>query len=309
MLDSTDLKEPIIAKARTERLQDKIAALKEQMKSLKDIEIKLNETPDKQISLTDPECRSMKTRGEGIVGYNVQTAVDTKHHLIVAHEVTNVDVDRDQLSNIAKQARAAIGTDNLTVVADHGYFKSEEIFVCHEAGIIPIVPKTTTSSATAAGRFGKDHFIYGAETNEYRCPAAQRLKWRFARVERGMMLHRHWSSSCQQCAFKAKCTPDKQRKVTCWEHEDILYSMQTRLDLAPTVCVSAANCRAPLLYHQAMDGDPHFLTRTLKYVNTEMSLHLLAYNLKRVMKIIGIEGLLVAIREWEVSEPFGLAVT
>ena len=165
-LDTADLHEPAVAKARTERLQDKIAALKEQMKMLQDIEVKLNETPDKQISLTDPDCRSMKSRGEGIVGYNVQTAVDTKHHLIVAHEVTNVGVDRDQLTNMAKQARVGTGAEQLTVLADRGYFKSEEILSCHEAGMVPIVPKTVTSNATAEGRFGKDHFIYDAKINE-----------------------------------------------------------------------------------------------------------------------------------------------
>lgn len=115
-LDSSGLQEPVIAQARTERLQDKIAALKEQMKMLKDIEVKLNETPDKQISLTDPDCRSMNTRGKRIVGYNVQTAVDTKHHLIVAHEVTNVGLDLDQLTNMGTQARAAIGAEALTVL-------------------------------------------------------------------------------------------------------------------------------------------------------------------------------------------------
>jgi transposase len=299
-LDTADLQGPAVAKARTERLQDKIAALKEQMKQLKDIEIQLNETPDKQISLTDPDARSMKTRGEGIVGYNVQTAVDTKHHLIVAHEVTNVGSDRDQLINMAKQARTAIGTEDLAVVADRGYFKSEEILSCHEAGIIPFVPKTVTSNATAEGRFGKGHFIYDAKTNEYRCPAGQRLIWRFARVERGMMLHRYWSSSCQQCALKAKCTPDKQRKVTRWEHEDVLDAMQTRLDLAPdSMRIRRQTVEHPYGTIKLWMGSAHFLMRTLKHVSTEMGLHVLAYNLERVIKIMGIKGLMEAIRDWE----------
>jgi transposase len=125
-LDTADRQEPAVAKVRGERLQDKIAALKAQMKALKEIEVRLNETPDKQISLTDPDARSMKTRGTGIVGYNVQTAVDTKHHLIVPHEVTNIGTDRDPLSTMAKQARAAIETEALTVIADRGYFKGEE---------------------------------------------------------------------------------------------------------------------------------------------------------------------------------------
>ena len=174
-LDTADRQEPSVAKFRGERLQDKIAALKEQMKVLKEIEVRLNDTPDKQISLTDPDARSMKTRGTGIVGYNVQTAVDAKNHLIVAHEVTNIGSDRDQLSTMAKQARAAMGAEELTVIADRGYFKGEEIVACHEADIVAIVPKTSTSGAKADGRFDRAYFIYDAEKNEYHCPAGQTL--------------------------------------------------------------------------------------------------------------------------------------
>lgn len=175
-LDTADRQEPAVAKAKSERLQDKITALKGQMKALKDIEVELNKTPDKQISLTDPDARSMKTRGTGIVGYNVQTAVDTQHHLIVAHEVTNVGIDRDQLTSMAKKARTAMGVQDLTAIADRGYFKSEEILACHEAGITALVPKCKTSGAKAAGRFDKADFIYDAENNQYRCPAGQPLR-------------------------------------------------------------------------------------------------------------------------------------
>ncbi len=164
-LDTSDRQEPSVAQAKVERLQDKINALKAKMQALKDIEVKLNETPDKQISLTDADARSMKTRGAGIVGYNVQTAVDAKHHLIVAHEVTNVGSDRDQLSSMAEAARTAIGTQELTAIADRGYFKSEEILACQEAGITVIVPKPITSGARADGRFGKEDFIYDKYTS------------------------------------------------------------------------------------------------------------------------------------------------
>jgi transposase len=174
-LDTADRHEPSVAKAKTERLQDKIAALKEQMKALQEIEVVLNETPDKQISLTDPDARSMRTRGTGIVGYNVQTAVDAKHHLIVAHEVLNVASDRGQLASMAKQASDATGIKELTVVADRGYFKGEEILACEEAGITAIIPKPLTSGSKAEGRFGKQDFIYLAQDDEYRCPAEQRL--------------------------------------------------------------------------------------------------------------------------------------
>jgi transposase len=184
-LDTADRQEQSVAQAQSLRLEDKIAALKTQMQELKAIEVRLNEAPDKQISLTDPDARSMKTRGTGIAGYNVQTAVDAKHHLIVAHEVSNVGTDRDQLCSMATKARTAMGTQELTVVADRGYFKGEEILACHEAGITAIVPKTVTSNATAEGRFGKVDFIYDAKNNEYRCPAGQRLIWRYSTIERG----------------------------------------------------------------------------------------------------------------------------
>jgi transposase len=181
-LDTADRQETASAKVKVERLHDKIATLKAKMQELKEIEVQLNETPDKQISLTDPDARSMKTRGTGIVGYNVQAAVDAKHYLIVTHEVTNDGVDRDQLSAMAKQAREAMGVEKLSAVADRGYFKGEEILACHEAGITVFVPKTLTSGATADGRFGKGDFIYDAAKSEYRCPAGESLIWRYSSV-------------------------------------------------------------------------------------------------------------------------------
>jgi hypothetical protein len=296
-LDTADRQEPTIAQAKTERLQDKIAALKEQMKALKDIEVQLNQTPGKQISLTDPDARSMKTRGTGIVGYNVQTAVDTQHHLIVAHEVTNVGIDRDQLTSMAKQARTAMGIQDLTAIADRGYFKNEEILKCHEAGIKAIVPRIETSEAAANGRFGKADFIYDVEANEYRCPAGQRLVWRYSTVERNLKVHRYWSSYCRQCAIKAQCTPGEQRRVTRWEHEDLLEAMQKRLDLAPdSMRIRRQTVEHPFGTLKSWMGSTHFLTKTLKNVSTEMSLHVLAYNMKRAMAIMGTPALLEAIR-------------
>lgn len=296
-LDTADRQEPAVAHARSERLQDKIAALKAQMTGLKDIEVQLNETPDKQISLTDPDARSMKTRGTGIVGYNVQTAVDAKHHLIVAHEVTNVGIDRDQLSSMAKLARTAMGVEEITVIADRGYFKGEEILACHEAGISAIVPKTTTSNAKADGRFDRADFIYNVQTNEYRCPAGQALIWRYASLQDGLRQHRYWSSHCQQCTIKEKCTPGEQRRVTRWEHEVVLEAMQTRLDQAPdSMRVRRQTVEHPFGTLKLWMGSAHFLTKTLDRVSTEMGLHVLAYNLKRVMKILGNGVLIEAMR-------------
>ena len=296
-LDTADREEPSVAQTKSARLHDKIAALKAQMQELKAIEGRLNETPDKQISLTDPDARSMKTRGSGMVGYNVQTAVDAKNHLIVAHEVTNVGTDRGQRTSMAKQARAAMGTKELTAVADRGYFKGEEILACHEAGITVIVPKPLTSGSKAEGRFGKQDFIYEADVNEYRCPARQRLIWRFASVEHGMTLHSDWSSACQGCALHDQCTTGKERRVKRWEHEAVLDAMQSRLDHAPEMMrIRRQTVEHPFGTIKSWMAATHFLTQTLDRVSTEMSLHVLACNLKRVMKLLGIGGIMDAIR-------------
>jgi hypothetical protein len=296
-LDTADRQEPAIAKARTERLQDKIAALKEQMQVLKKIEIQLKGAPDGQVSLTDPDARSMKTRGTGVVGYNVQTAVDTKHHLIVAHVVTHDGIDRDHLASTAKLARAEMGLEKLTVVADRGYYKSEEILACHQAGINVFVPKTVTSSATAEGRFSRDDFIYNDKTNEYRCPAGEQLIWRFSTIERGLKVSKYWNSNCQRCSLKKDCTPSPQRRVTRWEHEAVLEDMQTRLDHAPEMMrIRRQTVEHPFGTIKAWMGATHFLTRTIERVSTEMSLHVLAYNLKRVIKLLGSDAILRAIR-------------
>jgi transposase len=298
-LDTADRQEPTAAQARSVRLNDKIAALKSQMATLKEIEARLEVTGETQVSLTDPDARSMKCRGAGIVGYNVQTAVDTKHHLIVEHEVTNVGSDRDQLSGMAKKARAAIDSATLTVIADRGYFKGEEILACCDAGIVPLVPATTTSSAKAEGRFDKADFIYDKQKNEYRCPAGQSLIWRFATIEKGMTNHRYWSSNCKGCPLKEKCTPSPQRRVTRWEHQDVLDEMQGRLEKQP----DAMRIRRSAVEHpygtiKSWMGWTHFLTKSLASVKTEMSLHVLAYNLKRLMTLLGIAGVMGAIRAY-----------
>jgi len=295
-LDAADQAEPTkSSQPKASRLEERIAKLKAQMKELQAIEIQLNESPDKQVSLTDPDARSMMTRGIGIVGYNVQTAVDTQHHLIVAHEVTNIGSDRDQLSSMAKQAREAMASETLSVVADRGYFKSEEILACHDANITAYVPKPMTSAAKADGRFNNDAFIYDSAKNEYTCPAGEALIWRFSSVEKGMKLHRYWSSKCQGCTLKLQCTPSKQRRVRRWEHEAVLEEMQNRLSNAPEMMrVRKRTVEHPFGTLKQWMGATHFLTRRLPGVGAEMSLNVLAYNLKRVMNILGTNNLMKA---------------
>ena len=298
-MDAADREEGEVAQAKVARLKDKIAALKQQMQLYRDIEKAVQAAPDQQISLTDPDARSMATsgKGTGVVGYNVQTAVDAKQHLIVAHEVTNVGHDRNQLSNMASQAQQATGHDVLTVFADRGYFKGEEIVACEQAGHLAYVPKPLTSGAKAKGRFGKQDFIYIAADDAYRCPAGERLTWRFNNVEDGLTLRNYWTTNCSTCSIKAQCTTGKERRIKRWEHEAVIDAMQRRLDQTPT----AMRTRRQTVEHpfgtiKFWMGATHFLTRTLKRVSTEMSLHVLAYNLKRVIAIMGVRPLMAAMR-------------
>ena len=298
-LDTADRHEGAVAQAKVGRLKDKIVILKKQMQGLKAMELRLREAPDEQISLTDPDARSMATsgRGTGIVGYNVQTAVDAKNHLIVAHEVTNVGNDRGQLAMMSEQARAATGITELTVVADRGYFSGDEILACDQAGITPFVPKPLNSNSKAEGRFGKPDFIYIASDDEYRCPAGQRLIKRFTTVEAGMTLNIYWSSACPRCPIKAQCTTGSERRVRRWVHEAVIDAMQERLDRDPEkMRVRRQTAEHPFGTIKFWMGATHFLMRTLERVRTEMSLHVLAYNLKRLMQLLGIGGLLAAMR-------------
>ena len=298
-LDTADRQEPATKQARTARLNDKIAAMKSQMAALKEIEAKLTATGETQISLTDPDARSMMTRGSGIVGYNVQTAVDAKHHLIVEHEVTHVGSDRDQLSAMAKKARTAIGENSITAIADRGYFKGEEILACKQAGIAVLVPATKTSGAKADGRFDKADFVYDREKNEYRCPAGQALIWRFTSVEKGMTLNRYWSSNCKDCLLKEKCTPSQQRRVTRWQHQDVLDDMQVQLEQSSDAMrIRRCSVEHPFGTIKSWMGATHFLTKGLERMKTEMSLHVLAYNLKRLMTLLGVVGMMEAVRAY-----------
>ncbi len=296
-LERADQEESTIADVKTARLEDKIAALKQEMARLKKLERQLQKAPDKQLSLTDPDARSMKSRGNGIVGYNVQTAVEAEHHLIVAHEVTNKGSDRDQLSPMAEQAGEAMDTEALTVIADTGYYKCEELLSCDAAGITANVPRPDTSGNRAKGMFSRQDFRYLPEKDEYRCPANERLIWRMTSEKNELVIHSYWSSSCQACALKSQCTTGKERRVTRWEHEALLEAMQERLECDPEIMrVRRQTVEHPYGTLKTWMGSTHFLTRTLNRVSTEMSLHVLAYNLKRVMNILGVKPLIQAMQ-------------
>jgi len=298
-LDRADREPSSVPAERVSHLNEKIAGVREQVRQLRRIEQQLQAAPDQQVSLTDPDARSMATsgRGTGIVGYNVQTAVDTEHHMIVAHEVTNVGHDRSQLTAMSKLARDAIGTEKLTVLADRGYFDGEEIRKCGEERITPLVPKPITSNSRADGRFDKRDFIYIADRDEYRCPAGERAIWRMTTVENGRKMHRYWPSACPRCPIKSRCTPSDYRRIARWEHEQVLDDMQHHLDRVP----QASRLRRQTVEHpfgtlKAWMGATHFLTKTLPRVRTEVSLHVLAYNLKRVLNLFGTQFLVAFMR-------------
>jgi len=299
-LDSADRQEPSLARTtKTARLKDKITKLKEEMQRLEKLEVRRLEAPDQQISLTDPDARSMATsgRGSGMVGYNVQASVDAKHHLIIAHEVTNEGSDRAQLSPMAKETKAVLEIDELDAVADRGYYKGEEILACKQAGITVTLPKPQTSGSTAKGRFGKQDFRYIAEEDVYLCPAGERLIYRYTTQEKGLTLHRYWTNACQDCALKERCTTGKERRITRWEHEQVLEAVQRRLDEHPEMMRRRRETvEHPFGTIKAWMGSTHFQMKTLKKVATEMALHVLAYNLKRVINIIGIAPLIAAMR-------------
>jgi len=299
-LDTADLQEPSEAlAAKTAHLKEKLAKLASELQRLKAIEKAMLASPDQQISLTDPDSRSMATsgRGSGVVGYNVRVAVDTEHHLIVTHEVTNTGSDRSQLAKVAAQAKQVLGADELDVVADRGYFNSTEILACAQADITVTLPKPMTSGAKSEGRFGKQDFVYLPTQDVYRCPAGQKLSYHYTNEEDGKTLRRYWTTACPGCPLKPQCTTGPERRITRWEHEHVLEAVQQRLDKNPQAMrLRRETAEHPFGTLKMRMGATHFLMKRLPKVATEMSLHVLAYNLTRVMNIVGVKPLLAAIQ-------------
>jgi transposase len=298
-LDRADRDESDVAEAKSVRLKEKIAGLRRQMQCLKEMEQTVQAAPDQQVSLTDPDARSMATsgRGTGVVGYNVQIAVDAEHHLIVAHEVINQGHDRSQLAPMALKAQEATGCEQVTALADRGYFSGDQVLSCEGTGVMPIVPKTLTSSGTKRGFFTRQDFVYDAEHDHYTCPAGAKLTkvQRRADHTEDFDRYRHLSA-CFTCPLRPQCTPTKLRLIKRWENEDVLDKMQTRLDRMPDAMgVRRQTVEHPFGTLKAWMGATHFLTRTVDKVRTEMSLHVLAYNLKRMIRIFGVGPLMAAI--------------
>ena len=298
-VETADRQGEAVPEAKVARLKERIAKLKEETERLNAINAEMMKREDKQISLTDPDARAMAPGGRsaGMVGYNVQSAVDTKNHLIVAHQVISTGSDRHQLATMAEQARTAMGVEKLDVVADRGYYDSKQILACEEAGITVTLPKPLTSGAKAAGRFGKQDFASVATQDIYRCPAGERLTYRSTSEENGKVMRRYWTTVCQSCAVKAQCTTGTERRIPRWEHEAVLERVQDRLDRDPDkMGLRRQTAEHPFGTIKGWMGATHFQMRTLPKVTTEMALNVLAYNMKRVMALVGVAALMEAAR-------------
>lgn len=300
-LDAADLQEGPGAEEKVARLTDRIAVMRWRLAELKEIEQQVHEAPDQQISLTDPDSRAMATnmRGASVVGYNVQAAVDTEHHLIVAHEVTNVVVDRTLLAPMAAKAKEVLRCETLNALADRGYYSGEQLLTCEQIGVKPFVPKPRTSNARAAGRFDKEDFDYLPEKDSYRCPAGKILPFRFMSIHDGQNMRIYFTNECGGCPLKSRCTTGKERRVRRWEHEHVVDATRDRLEALPeAMTIRRRTVEHPFGTLKAWMGHTHFLTKGLASVSTEMSLCVLAYNLKRMISMMGVAPLIATIRAW-----------
>ena len=279
----------------------KLAWLEQRLIELKGLEVEVNAHPDKQISQTDPDARLMKTHHmERQVCYNVQTAVDTKHHLIVAHDIV-MTTDRGQLTLVAEQVQETLAKKDITIIADKGYFSRIDIKATQDLGMTVNIPQIDTSGAAKKGIFNKSLFKYDKEKDMYICPAGEELPHQRDVTERSLELKVYVNFyACRDCKIRDKCTTSSKepRKMKRWVHEDEIDAMQQRLDDNPDIPVlRKQTVEHPFGTIKMWMGATHFLMKRKKNVSIEMNLHVLAYNLKRMMTIMGTTGLMEAISQ------------
>jgi transposase/macrodomain Ter protein organizer (MatP/YcbG family) len=297
-LQANDEQEPDNYKPTKKELKEKIAVLKKRKEKYERLEEEIEQSGETQVSLTDPDARSMRMGGGGIdVGYNVQISVDEKHKLILDHEVTNAITDQGQLSRMASRAKEALGAEKLDVVADMGYYDGREVKSCLEEKVTPYIPKPDTSANSRLGLYGKKDFRYDAEEDCYWCPAGEALIFRFQTTENGRDIKYYATTACKECELGSKCTRNKRgRRITRWVDEALLEEMEQRVRADP----EKMGKRKCIVEHpfgtmkRSMDQG-YFLMRRLSNVKTEMSLTVLSYNIKRMIQIMGVEGMIKAL--------------
>lgn len=280
-------------------IKDKIDWLKNRLTELKILEQAVNNHPEKQLSTIDPDSRLMKTKGmTRAVCYNVQSAVDPLHHLIIAHDVTNKP-DRGQLCQTGKKVQAALGKKAVTAIADKGYYSGSDIKDTQDAGMTVLVPKCDTSGSDKKGVFNRSLFQYDADKDVYICPANQTLTYRSSGIEKGMTMRRYSLDvmTCRSCSLKTQCSRSKgARRIARWEHQGQLDQMNVVMaEMPDSMLIRKQTVEHPFGTIKCWMGSTHFLTRGFKNVSTEMSLHVLAYNLRRMISILGQDKLIAAI--------------
>ena len=295
-MDTADAAEATTVALDKTQLAAKIAALQEKRDWHEELLAQLD-AEQKQVSVTDPDTRKMPTAQGMMVGYNAQMAVDAKHKLIAADDVTNEVTDLHQLANVALEAKANLELKQVEVVADAGYYNAAEVSRCVEAGLTPMIPKADTSANTARGLYGKSRFRYDERKDVYVCPAGAELTHRFNTYELGRELRYYRASGCKGCALKKQCTRNKtNRTITREENEALMEAMAARMKAQP----EKFKLRKTLAEHpfgtiKRWFGYTHFLLKGLVKVRTEWSLTTLAYNLKRVLNLVSFEKLMAAV--------------
>lgn len=296
-LDEGDAAEKATGGARVKNLAEKIEALRKKRGQYDTMLKDLERTGEDQISLTDPDSRAMAAHTRVAVGYNIQVAVDAKHKMIVEQEVTNQVVDMGLLQATAEPAREILDVEKIDVVADKGYFKTEDIAACEKAGLTPYVPKPQRGSSVANGFFRKDEFRYDPEKDEYICPGGHELKpFRHGKLREMTKTDYGNPKACHDCPLRARCTDASFRAVSRLEHEDALDRMAARLKTRPEIL----NRRRETVEHpfgtiKQWMNQGAFLTRGLEKVRGEFSLTALAYNLRRALNILGMETMMEAV--------------
>lgn len=298
-LDAADEEERNAQKPTAAELQEKIEKLKARKRGYQELQERLEESGESQISLTDPDARLM-WRGPGSwheVSYNVQISVDAKHKLIVDHEVTNACTDTEQLSPMAVRAKETLGVEKLEVLADKGYYNSEQVATCAKNGLDPYIPKPQNSSNKRAGLYSKEDFRFDPETNTYQCPAGQLLTYRYKSHRDGREIHYYVTGACKTCSQREQCTRNKKgRKIWRWVDEQYLDAMARRVRAQPEkVKLRRAIVEHPFgtMKHSMKQSD--FLTRGMANVRTEMSLTVLVYNIKRALRLKGTQRLVATL--------------
>jgi len=293
--DEPDPDEPTPSAA---ELREKIETLQQRKAKYEALKQELKESGAKQVSLTDRDARSMVMHhGSTEVGYNVQTAVDEKHQLIVEHEVTNDPTDHAHLAEMALRAKETLGVEQLEVVADMGYYDGAEVKQCAKAGVTTYIPKPITSVNRKRGLFTKQDFVYDEAKDCYHCPQREELTYRYESFELHRQIRYYATPKCLGCPIKHRCTTNQRgRRISRWVDEKLLEDMARRVRARPELMRRRQQLSEPPFgtIKRAM-GHSYFLMKGLPKVGAEMSLTVLSYNLKRVINIIGVKKMIEAL--------------